>query len=306
VPSSRPYEVECHVFLCLSENPRHVIKVLNCPANLEDSFKDICGTALQIALSETKHKDQQTKKALRNFIPDWFCYKNGETCLVEDIDVEEEKRPFRAVYGPPLTSHATFVFAGKHVKHYLDRENRYGQDESEFFGPFGLVLRPNLEPHFYIRKNGKIISYEGQKVRQGGRKPLTFTAKVLLASHPPPSASPRRNTEGSLEKLSNVSNVLSARQLAIFMGERRNWTVPDIERYFEELSKKQLGITKSLQQYEGLPERKRHGFSHLDSDTLFYKKVIGERQEIELHRLGLCLRKQGGGIMSIIAKPVSR
>eukprot|EP00466_Bigelowiella_natans_P004184 jgi/Bigna1/69529/fgenesh1_pg.9_\ len=313
-PSSRPHELECHVFLCLSDNPRHVVKVLNCPANPEDSFKDICGTATQIAISETKHKDYQSKRALKNFIPDWFAYKNGETCLVEDIDVEEEKRPFRLVYGPPLTSHATFIFAGKQVKQYLDREKRVGHKD-EFFGPFGLVMRPNLEPHFYIRKGGKIVSYEGQKVRQGGRKPLTFVAKTMLATHPWPNSSP--TTSSSRKKQSgNATNVLSAKQMALFMGcprnierergERRNWTIADIERYFEELEQRHLGTRKFLGQYEALNERKNHGFTHLDQDTLFYKKVHGERQAAELHRIGLCLRKDPNDEIVIVPIPASR
>mmetsp|Transcript_23847 Transcript_23847/g.38323 ORF Transcript_23847/g.38323 Transcript_23847/m.38323 type:complete len:329 (-) Transcript_23847:237-1223(-) len=303
-PSSRPHELECHVFLCLSDNPRHVVKVLNCPANPEDSFKDICGTATQIAISETKHKDYQSKRALKNFIPDWFAYKNGETCLVEDIDVEEEKRPFRLVYGPPLTSHATFIFAGKQVKQYLDREKRVGHKD-EFFGPFGLVMRPNLEPHFYIRKGGKIVSYEGQKVRQGGRKPLTFVAKTMLATHPWPNSSP--TTSSSRKKQSgNATNVLSAKQMALFMGERRNWTIADIERYFEELEQRHLGTRKFLGQYEALNERKNHGFTHLDQDTLFYKKVHGERQSAELHRIGLCLRKDPNDEIVIVPIPASR
>jgi len=273
-PSPRPKEVEAHVYLVLSDT--QVVQVLDCPANLEDSFKDICGTAIQIGLCETKHKDQYSKRALKQFIPDWFAYKNGETCFVEEIDIEEEKRPFNAIYGPPLTSHATFVFAAKSVKQYLDREQREGS-KGEYFGPYGLILRPNLEPHFYFLKGGKIVSYEGQKVKQGGRKPLTFLAKVMLAQQ-------------SSSSSSNATCVLSARNLAAFMGNRRNWTMGDIEMYFDELAQRNLGTKKKLEKFEGLAERKTHGFSSLHSDTLFYKKVVGERQEVELHKLGLKIR----------------
>mmetsp|Transcript_27904 Transcript_27904/g.49248 ORF Transcript_27904/g.49248 Transcript_27904/m.49248 type:complete len:346 (+) Transcript_27904:268-1305(+) len=332
LPSSRPYEVEAHVYLVLSDS--QVLQVLNCPANLEDSFKDICGTAIQITLSETKHKDHASKRALKNFIPDWFAYKNGETCLVEDIEIEEEKRPFRSVYGPPLASHATFVFAAKSVTQYLDRERR-NSGVGEFFGPFDLILRPHLEPHFYIRnKNNEIVRYEGQKIKQGGKKPLTFLAKVMLASQCSSSSSSNSQTTSTsnpnqpssrnssigaahtdahnrpsdsvqpndTNNASNASCVLSAKQLARFMGNRRNWQETDIQRYFNELCERKLGTIKCLKKFEQLGERKSVGFTHFDEDTLFYKTVEGDRQSLELHKLGLQLIRSESGKLEIAPK----
>ncbi|GAB5369546.1 hypothetical protein AAMO2058_001414300 [Amorphochlora amoebiformis] len=291
-PSQRPYEVEANVYLALSEN--HVVKVLDCPANTEDSFKDICGTAIQIAVSETKHKDHDSKRALKNFVPDWFAYKNGETCLVEEIDIDEDKKPFRAIYGPPLTSHPTFIFAAKKVTFFNDTETRtIPEDSDEFFGPYGIIMRPRLEPHFYIKKQENIASYEGKKMRLEGAKPLTFQAKVMLAVSP----------DGPTK--SNVDCVLSAKQLAHFMDNRRNWFASDVERYFDELCRKNLGKKKVLEKYENLNERKKNGFTHLDADTLFYKTVGSQGQTVELHKLGLVLSTDENGVREIVPKALS-
>mmetsp|Transcript_23574 Transcript_23574/g.35310 ORF Transcript_23574/g.35310 Transcript_23574/m.35310 type:complete len:308 (-) Transcript_23574:93-1016(-) len=280
-PSTKPYELEGHVFIQLEE--KKCVKVMNCPMSLEDSFKEICGTAIVIANTETKLKDKALKKALKNFVPEWYAYKNGETCLVEEIEIGVDKKPFKPSYGSPLMSHPTFIFAGNNVKKFTDGETRSANDKDadEFFGPFGEVARPVVEEHFYIRKGGKIVSYEGRKLKTDGFKPLTFLAKVMLAK---PSSS---------DVESNSTCVLSARQLSNSMGNRRNWTIKDIEGYFDQLSDRQLGSKKMLEQYKELEERKNRGL-HLHPDTLFYKKVTGERQTVELHKLGLQTQERAG------------
>ncbi len=287
LPSSRPPQLEAHVFLVLSNTL--VVPVLYCPANMDDSLRDICGTATQIAVSETKLKDVHIKKKLLKFSPDWFAYKNGHTCLVEEIDIEE-RRPFSPFYGPPFISPATFIFAAREVDHFKDREQRQGHEQGEFFGPFGRIDRPDLGPHFYIREKGdKIACFEGQKVNVDSAKPLTFLAKVMLGRH-------------AAATTANAECVLSATQLAHENTERRCWKPVDVIKYFDQLQARGLGTRREVLQGELLAERKANGITHISPDSFFFKRVKGKQQLLSLHKLGLELQVESGGTNVIVPR----